>query len=596
MEANETILEQVETISENDVEKNNPVLDLMQIDTERAIEARGRNIEDVPRSYWWSPGFLGSYCALALACNAGLGGFSLVAPILGDINNDLGASPNIAWVPTAWLLCQGIGSLIVGRFSDIFGRRWLFISGSVIGLIGTIFASQVRTVNQLIGAETIMGIGAGIQINHWWAASEIVPMKYRYLAIGGIFILSPYNHLGPKIAYSILTQTSTGWRGVYYLLIATNALSVLVWYLFYHPPTFKMLHRRKAVMDIMKTFDWIGVLLYTASTVVFLLGFQWGGALYSWKSAHVIATILAGAAGLVIFIAWEYTLPKRSPTTIPFAPLQYLKNFKFMVITIMTGVGGAAYYGFTIIWPAAVQVIYTGSGYSASHIGTLLGVVSMSYVYGQATMTILATWTGPKPPLVACMMISGPIIAAAAYDPLNFPLTVGLIIVGSAFIGGMEGIALVTTTFPLRTQEEIGTAGGLSGIIRVFFAVVSITIYETTLSNRILTTVPANVIPAATDAGLPASSIPALIKGLSGATALNSELVPGLTAHIIDVAQVAYRLANSQAYRTVFLVSLAFTGPGMILCWFCSQNDKSKEAFIAGHIHKSSEEKELEAE
>jgi hypothetical protein len=183
---------------------------------------------------------------------------------------------------------------------------------------------------------------------------------------------------------------------------------------------------------------------------------------------------------------------------------------------------------------------------------------------------------------------------AAAANPLDMDLAMGLIATGTLFIGMMEGMAICTTTFPLRSQEEIGTAGGLSGSIRAFGSVIAVAVLSTTLSNRLTTTIPANVVPVAENAGLPASSIPALISGLGGTTALNSTLVPGLTPQIIELASQAYRVANAQAYRTVFLVSFGFGGIGVILCWFVAQNDASQNDFVATHIHKTSEEKALE--
>lgn len=57
---------------------------------------------------------------------------------------------------------------------------------------------------------------------------------------------------------------------------------------------------------------------------------------------------------------------------------------------------------------------------------------------------------------------------------------------------------------------------------------------------------------------------------------------------------MAYRVANSQAYRTVSLANFAFGGLGMILCWFVAQNDKSLENFVAAKIHSTADEKALE--
>lgn len=97
-------------------------------------------------------------------------------------------------------------------------------------------------------------------------------------------------------------------------------------------------------------------------------------------------------------------------------------------------------------------------------------------------------------------------------------------------------------------------------------------------------------------AGLPSSSIDALISGLGGATALDAQAVPGLTPKIIEIAAQAYKVANAQAFRTVFLVSFAFGGIGMILCWFVAQNDARQDSLVAGHIHDTREEKALEQE
>jgi hypothetical protein len=117
--------------------------------------------------------------------------------------------------------------------------------------------------------------------------------------------------------------------------------------------------------------------------------------------------------------------------------------------------------------------------------------------------------------------------------------------------GIMEGQSIATTTFPLRTQEEIGTASGLSGAIRSFVSVLATALYSTVLVNRQNTAIPHNVLPAAEKAGLPKSSLPALIKGLSGEGPLTKSAVPGLTPAITAAATKAFTVANSEAYKTV---------------------------------------------
>jgi hypothetical protein len=199
--------------------------------------------------------------------------------------------------------------------------------------------------------------------------------------------------------------------------------------------------------------------------------------------------------------------------------------------------------------------------------------VVIGFVFSQVTGGFLATFTGPKPGIIFCMTIAALLLMAVAADPLYMNLSMGVITTGCLFISMMEGIAICTTSFPLRTQEEIDTAGGLSGSIRSFGSILAVAIYATTLTNRLSTTIPSNVVPAAEETGLPASSIPAPISDLGGTTSLNSTAAPGINPRILDAASLAYRVANAQAYRTVFLASFAFGSLGMILCWFVAQND-----------------------
>jgi hypothetical protein len=132
-------------------------------------------------------------------------------------------------------------------------------------------------------------------------------------------------------------------------------------------------------------------------------------------------------------------------------------------------------------------------------------------------------------------------------------LTMGLILVGAFFIGDSEAQAAVSSTFPLKSQEELGTAGGLASAIRSFVSVLSVAIYSAGLANLRGQTIPPSAIPAAKRAGLPFDSVPALLSGLAGTTALTSRAMPGLIAGINATTAEAHKYANSEIYMTVFL-------------------------------------------
>lgn len=131
-----------------------------------------------------------------------------------------GPSPSINWVALCWTLTVTLGYTLVGRLSDIFGRRYFFIGGAALGLIGSIIAATATTVEQLIGATTLIGLAASSQISFTYVTGELVPVRHRFLVNGFVNGVNlPIGVFGPVIARSFIVNTSSGWRWNYYLTI-----------------------------------------------------------------------------------------------------------------------------------------------------------------------------------------------------------------------------------------------------------------------------------------------------------------------------------------------------------------------------------------
>jgi hypothetical protein len=77
----------------------------------------------IRKGYFYSPNFLGTMLATGMGLASATGGFGLAAPNLTLINADIGPDPNITWVSLVYTLTLAIGLLLVGRLSDLFGRR-----------------------------------------------------------------------------------------------------------------------------------------------------------------------------------------------------------------------------------------------------------------------------------------------------------------------------------------------------------------------------------------------------------------------------------------------------------------------------------------
>jgi hypothetical protein len=81
------------------------------------------DLDNIPRGYYYSAPFLGTMFATGIGLSAATGAFGLAAPMLSIINNDVGPDPNITWVSLVYVVTMAIGLLLVGRLSDLFGRR-----------------------------------------------------------------------------------------------------------------------------------------------------------------------------------------------------------------------------------------------------------------------------------------------------------------------------------------------------------------------------------------------------------------------------------------------------------------------------------------
>lgn len=105
-------------------------------------------------------------------------------------------------------------------------------------------------------------------------------MKWRYIANGyTYFMTTPTSPLASIVAFSMQNNTAGKWRNSFHLLTALNVVSVALFYFFYHPPSFRLLHQRKSAKDLFLGFDWVGVILFIGSLTIFIFGLNWGGSL-----------------------------------------------------------------------------------------------------------------------------------------------------------------------------------------------------------------------------------------------------------------------------------------------------------------------------
>lgn len=129
------------------------------------------------------------------------------------INADIGPDSNVYLVSLINTLIKGVGLLLVGRISDLVGRRYFIIGGQCCGIIGGIIAATAKNVNQVIGSSVFTGLGGCAQVLYPLLVQEIVPNKYRGWSQTLITVsVFPTLGLGPAVARSLVQYTALGWR------------------------------------------------------------------------------------------------------------------------------------------------------------------------------------------------------------------------------------------------------------------------------------------------------------------------------------------------------------------------------------------------
>lgn len=225
--------------------------------------------------------------------------------LLDHINEDIGPSDSYVWIATGYTLAASTGALVWGRLSDVFGRRWFFIGGNGLALLGSILGAAAQNIVTLIFAQVFIGLALAAQLSFSIALAELIPNKWRGYNNALLFFMAvPFSTFGPVIARNFIANTSQGWRWSYYVNLILTGLAIILAFVFYHPPIFEQLHTRATKQKVLKELDYVGIFLFVAGLVLFLIGLSWGGQIYPWKSANTLCTLLIGLALIVGFFFW----------------------------------------------------------------------------------------------------------------------------------------------------------------------------------------------------------------------------------------------------------------------------------------------------
>ena len=305
-----------------------------------------------------------------------------VGTALPSITISLHSFNSYALVVTTQLLASITVIPIVGKLSDQFGRKWFFVAGMTLFLLGALLAGSSQNIEQLLVFRTVQGLGAGmcyilvlITVGDLFPPAERAKWQAIFGAVYGLAnIIGPLlggwlTEYGPLLG-SLITAT-TRWRWVFYLnlplgLLALAALLVSL------PPNLSARSSHARGWAAVRRIDFAGTLLATAATSCLLLGLTWGSNRPSaWISPPVIG-VLVGAAMLypLFFIAERFAAE-------PIVPLDLFRNRIFAADSVLSLALGVVMICLITYLPLLAQGVL---GLSPTASGALYGPLTVSMV------------------------------------------------------------------------------------------------------------------------------------------------------------------------------------------------------------------------
>jgi EmrB/QacA subfamily drug resistance transporter len=227
---------------------------------------------------------------------------SIVNIALPTIRKELNAGDNTEWVVLSYLLVTTSTLLIMGRLSDMFGRKGIYITGFSTFVLGSFLCGLAWDIWSLVAFRVVQGLGASMifAIGPAIIGDAFQPQE-RGRALGWLgTIVAAGSSTGP-VAGGLLLQ-HFGWPSIFYVNVPIGMIAI--WRAVTVLPASPRQPRQ--------SFDLLGAALFSVGVTTLLIGIDFGADLeYGWGNRMVITLIFTGLLLLLFFLFWEkrYTAP-----------------------------------------------------------------------------------------------------------------------------------------------------------------------------------------------------------------------------------------------------------------------------------------------
>ncbi|KAH7138616.1 MFS transporter-like protein [Dendryphion nanum] len=474
---------------------------------------------------------------------------TIIATAAPTISRDLSSAAGYTWIGGSYLLANAASGPIWAKLSDIWGRKLIVLLALAVFFTSSVICATAKTIEALIVGRAIQGAaGGGLILLVHVCISDLFSLRQRSLLMGlteGIWALA--GGVGPILGGVFASLVS--WRWCFYinLPISGFAAALIIFYL-------DIQHEHTSFVDGIKALDWIGMFTFLAFTLMVLLGLNFGGAIFPWDSAKVIALLVVGSVLIIAFIYSEAKVAKY-----PLIPMGLFKNKSNIAALLVV-----FFHGFVFIAAEYYMPLYFQSVLEATPLRS--GVLLLPFIVTGAVLGFVAgvvihhtgrfrewIWAGT---MLLCLGFGLFIHFGVG---TNTAQVVIYQMIGGIGSGLLFAPPLIAVQSQVR-QEDVATATSTLSFIRNIALTLSVVIGGTIFQNSI-----DSRAPALQAAGLSQE----LLHQLSGEKAMANVMI-GRTLQNPEW-ELAVKEAFSYATRNMWITYTAFAFLGVISSFFISQ-------------------------
>ena len=402
--------------------------------------------------------------ALMLAIFLGALDQTIVAVSMPAISAQFKDVSLLAWVISGYMVAMTVAVPIYGKLGDLYGRRRLMLFGMGLFTLASLLCGLAQSMEQLVLARIIQGIGAGGMISVSQAIiGDIVPPRERGRYQGYFSSMYAVASVAGPVLGGYMTEYLS-WRWVFLINLP---LGLGAWLVANRTLVGLPVPQRKPVID------YLGTVLMIIGLSALLLGITEFGQGYAWNSAEVLGLLACALLGLTLFVWHERRFRE------PLLPLHLFANRNALLCWCTIFFTSFQAISLIVLMPLRFQSV-TGAGADSAALHLLplaMGLPMGAYYAGRRTSV-----TGRYKPMILTGALLMPIaILGMAFSAPQATLLSSLCMLLCGIASGMQFPTSLVGTQNAVEQRDIGVATSTTNLFRALGGAVGVALMSALL-------------------------------------------------------------------------------------------------------------------